>query len=82
MRAHIFVLAAMWSALAGAVPAPPSVSQLGWLEGAWTSESKGRWTEEVWTAPRGGLILGVNRSGKGDSADNYEYSGSTAIPAG
>jgi hypothetical protein len=60
------------AALAAAAP-PPGVSDLRWLEGTWSTESKGRWTEEAWTAPRGGLMMGVNRSGKGEKADNFEF---------
>jgi hypothetical protein len=60
-------------AIALAAAPVPHVADLRWLEGDWASESKGRWTEELWTAPRGGLMLGLSRSGKGDAADHFEY---------
>jgi len=49
------------------------VQDFGWMSGAWVSESKGEWTEEHWTSPRGGTLLGTNRSGKGDKTTGYEF---------
>ena len=56
-----------------AVQMPAAVSDLGWMAGHWASEADGRWTEESWTAPRGGLMLGVNRSGRGEAARAFEF---------
>jgi hypothetical protein len=56
-----------------ALQAPAAVSDLGWMAGHWTSEADGRWTEESWTAPRGGLMLGHSRSGRGDAAREFEF---------
>jgi hypothetical protein len=50
-----------------------AVSRLAWLSGGWVSEADGRWTEEQWSEPRGGLMLGVGRSGKGDRATSFEF---------
>jgi hypothetical protein len=50
-----------------------NVSDLAWLSGTWVSETKGGWTEEVWTSPRGDMMLGTNRSGKGDKASAFEF---------
>jgi hypothetical protein len=58
--------------LAAASPAA-TVDDLGWLAGQWASEADGRWTEESWTAPRGGVMLGVSRSGRGDALREYEF---------
>lgn len=49
------------------------VDDLAWLGGAWVSETEEGWTEELWTAPRGGMMLGTNRSGKGAAATAFEY---------
>jgi hypothetical protein len=49
------------------------VDHLGWISGPWVSESKGEWTEELWSAPRGGVLLGTNKSGKGSRATGYEF---------
>ncbi|MDO9489293.1 MAG: DUF6265 family protein [Sphingomonadaceae bacterium] len=58
---------------AGSTPASPSVDRLTWLAGEWVSESADRWTEEQWSAPRGGLMLGLGRSGKYDRAMGFEF---------
>jgi hypothetical protein len=50
-----------------------TIDQLAWIGGTWVAERDGRWTEEHWTAPRGGLMLGVNRNGAGDLARGFEF---------
>lgn len=72
MRATVAMLAMM---LVGGTPAwaagedPP-----GWLAGSWaTSEDGGRWTEEYWTPPRGGIMIGAGISGRGDRAISFEH---------
>lgn len=50
-----------------------AVGRLGWLSGDWVSEANGRWTEEQWSAPRGGLMLGLGRSGKAARAMGFEF---------
>src|SRR3546814_6039496 len=58
--------------LAAASPAA-SVDDLGWLAGDWASEADGRWTEESWRAPRGGMMIGHSRSGRGEVLREYEF---------
>ena len=53
--------------------ADDAVSRLGWLSGDWVSEGNGRWAEEQWSEPRGGLMLGLGRSGKGARAMGFEF---------
>lgn len=55
-------------------PAPARVDALGWLAGRWeTAGEGGRWTEEMWSAPRGGMMLGASRSGEGDAMREFEF---------
>jgi hypothetical protein len=61
------------SASAATVVPGPYLRALSWLTGEWVSETPEGWTEEVWTADRGGMMLGLNRSGKGDKASGFEY---------
>ena len=68
-----FVAAAAFAASSALAQAPATVEALDWMSGAWVSEAEGRWTEEHWTSPRGGLMLGVNRSGKADKAGAFEF---------
>ena len=43
-----------------------------WLTGEWQQERGDRWTEELWTLPRGGVMLGVGRTGRGESLASWE----------
>ncbi|MBO9697696.1 MAG: hypothetical protein J7499_15995 [Sphingopyxis sp.] len=58
--------------LAGASPAA-TVDDLAWMAGQWSREDGGRWTEEGWTPPRGGVMLGYSRSGRGDAMREFEF---------
>jgi hypothetical protein len=57
------------------VAASPAVKvdDLAWMAGQWASEANGRWTEENWTGPRGGVMLGVSRSGQGEVLHEFEF---------
>jgi hypothetical protein len=43
-----------------------------WLTGEWRQDRGDRWDEEVWTLPRGGMMIGVGRAGRGDSLRSWE----------
>ena len=64
--------AALAVLLVAASPAA-SVDDLGWLAGDWVSEADGRWTEESWALPRGGMMIGHSRSGRGEELREYEF---------
>jgi hypothetical protein len=54
--------------------APARVDELAWLAGRWeTAGDGGRWTEEMWSAPRGGLMLGASRSGQSGAVREFEF---------
>ena len=59
--------------LAGAQAAPVSVADLAWISGSWETAEGERWTEEVWVAPRGGVMMGFSRSGQGETVREFEY---------
>jgi hypothetical protein len=59
--------------LMAAAPAGPAVQDLGWLAGSWISEQGGRWTEERWAPPRGGVMVGTVLNGSGDKAGSFEF---------
>ena len=48
------------------------VTQVAWLAGCWELRPPDRVVEEQWTRPRGGLMLGVGRTVRGDSLVEYE----------
>lgn len=68
------MMAAVLSLLLVAAASPAAtVDDLGWLAGDWVSEADGRWTEESWAAPRGAMMIGYSRSGRGDSLREFEF---------
>ena len=43
-----------------------------WMAGCWESRSGDKWTEECWSSPRGGMMIGYGRSGMGGVLDSWE----------
>ena len=44
------------------------------LSGCWEQKRDGGgWTEECWTDPRGGLMIGSGRDGSGDKVGHWEW---------
>ena len=43
-----------------------------WLAGTWMMEDGASWADEVWTDPRGGIMLGLARTGFGSQLQNWE----------
>jgi hypothetical protein len=43
-----------------------------WLAGCWKQVEGERWVEECWMAPRGDIMLGAGRAGRGDALTNWE----------
>lgn len=72
--------------LMGQAPAPAHVADLAWLSGHWeTGDADGRWTEEHWSDPRGGVMLGTSRTLNGDRLRDFEFlriqAGEDGVPA-
>jgi hypothetical protein len=61
------------AALLLALPAQGRAGELpDWLTGEWVQKRDDRWTEEVWTLPRGGVMIGVGRTGRGEKLQSWE----------
>ncbi|QNA86941.1 hypothetical protein G4G27_11710 [Sphingomonas sp. So64.6b] len=43
-----------------------------WLAGCWVQQVAQKWTEECWTPPRAGMMLGSGRSGVGPRLKSWE----------
>lgn len=71
----LLALALTGSARAAEAPAaaPDPIANLAWLAGTWTGEVDGEVAEEVWMAPRGGLMLGTHRDVRGGRAVGFEF---------
>lgn len=67
------LLLAMAGALVAATPVTRDAASLDWLAGHWVDERAGRWAEESWLPARGGLLLGLNRSGRGALPAMFEF---------
>jgi hypothetical protein len=52
---------------------PPSLAQLEWLAGAWHGSDATSETEEHWTAPKGRLMIGMNRTFRKPDKSAFEY---------
>jgi len=58
----------MAEAAAATAPMP------AFLAGCWEERrAENRWTEECWTSPRGGLMIGSGRDGSGDTVCHWEW---------
>ncbi|BBC99375.1 MULTISPECIES: DUF6265 family protein [Sphingobium] len=70
MRKHISIVAAT---LLLALSPPSWGGELpDWLTGEWLQNAGDRWSEEVWTLPRGGTMIGMGRVGRGESLRSWE----------
>lgn len=56
----------------GAAPGD-GVAALAWLEGRWVGEKDGVSMEELWTAPRGGALLGLHSDVKAGKLVSWEF---------
>jgi len=60
--------------VATAAPASTSaLASLAWMSGSWSGTQGGTSTEEHWTSPEGGLMLGMNRTRNGGRAVMFEF---------
>lgn len=75
-------LIAAFALMGASAAAPPPESLPGWMAGCWIEEAGNRWTEECWTAPRAGLMIGSGRSGRGDTLYSWEVMQVTAAAGG
>ncbi|HKY32919.1 MAG TPA: DUF6265 family protein [Candidatus Polarisedimenticolia bacterium] len=60
----------------------PAIDQLAWMAGSWGGESEGTTMEEHWTAPAGGLMLGMHRDVSRQGKAFFEFLRVEARPDG
>ena len=71
----------MWTVVAAmAVQTAAQPALPGWMAGCWEAATESNWTEECWTAPRAGIMLGSSRSGTGDKLELWEMMQIEAMP--
>lgn len=49
------------------------VKDLAWLAEAWSSEQAGEVIDEHWMPPRGGIMLGMNRTARTNGKTSFEF---------
>ena len=54
-------------------PPPATIDVMAWLAGRWEGEGLGGYNEEIWSAPRGGVMIGMYRHLKDDRPVFYEF---------
>jgi hypothetical protein len=60
--------------LLGDQPPPPArIESMAWLAGEWTGEGLGGSIEEIWSAPRAGVMTGMFRHFTKDRPTFYEF---------
>lgn len=68
---RIAVVLGLVAMLGAAGPATPN--DLSWMHGDWVAVSGERWTEEHWSRPRAGEMIGYSRSGRGNMIREFEF---------
>ncbi|WP_374418392.1 DUF6265 family protein [Novosphingobium arvoryzae] len=71
MKSLLLSVVALCSATAALALDPPATLP-SWLAGAWEMHEGESWSDEYWTAPRAGLMIGAARMGKGDTLQMWE----------
>ena len=69
MRILVFALLTLSSSASAQRP----TDGLGWLAGCWERRTRNGVVEEQWMAPRGGELLGMSRTTRGDSVAEWEF---------
>jgi hypothetical protein len=71
--------------LTGQASPPARVADLGWMSGQWATTVNNVTTEEAWSAPRGGVMLGYSRATSGERLREFEFlriqAGEDGVPA-
>lgn len=70
-RGTLSCLLGAWTAASAAVAG--DVERLAWMEGRWAGEKDGIVSEERWTAPTGGALLGVHSDVKAGRLVSWEF---------
>jgi hypothetical protein len=50
-----------------------SIARLGWLEGHWSGGTNGARSEEIWTSPEGGALIGLHKDIRDGKVTSFEF---------
>src|SRR3569832_1830372 len=80
MKKLLLAALLMLSAPLGAQSAARSLPD--WMAGTWVHEDGANWSDEIWTDARGGLMLGIARTGFGPKLNTWEIAQIRRGPGG
>lgn len=69
MLSSLLLLLGLFAAVTQARP----IDRAAFMQGCWQRRATGRVIEEQWMKPRGGNMLGMSRTVRGDSLMEYEF---------
>ena len=70
---HLFLAAIILVSGPAAAQTVANPTLPAWLSGTWAMEDGATWAEELWSDPRGGVMLGVARNGFGTDVKAWEF---------
>ena len=70
------------TAARASAPADAATALPEWLAGTWAMEHGADWADEVWTSARGGMMLGLGRTGFGPDIQSWETARIMRRPGG
>ena len=50
-----------------------SIADLSWMNGYWTNAQNGNSSEELWSSPDGGIMVGLNRGVYANGRSSFEF---------
>lgn len=70
MKKLLVALALIATPLAAQTVAEPKLP--AWMAGTWAMQDGAKWADEIWSDPRGGIMIGMGRSGFGSELESWE----------
>jgi hypothetical protein len=80
MKKLLFALALIAAPLFAEGPRGAALPE--WMAGTWMMQEGASWSDQLWTDPKGGLMLGVSRSGFGGQVENWDLAQIRVRPDG
>jgi hypothetical protein len=69
----LVILVVVGLCVGGLESQPRGIQRVAWLQGCWETSSAQRTIDEQWMAPRGGNMVGMSRTVRGDALVAYEF---------
>jgi hypothetical protein len=73
IRSRLLCVALACAPLVAVAEPTERVESLAWLEGSWYGVDEGAGTEEHWTSPAGGGMVGMHKRLRGETMSGFEF---------